>query len=78
MTTYLLLHKHRSRDCPGALRACLADTPRAARRRADFTPSHCSESGHRIWWTTQAITEREALEVVPEPLRDSTIAVPVA
>jgi hypothetical protein len=45
---------------------------RALRRQA--TLASCRSGGHAIWWTVEAVSEAEALELLPFYVAESTTA----
>ena len=62
MSRYLLEHQHEAREC-GVVFASFKGHPSPLRHRA--TLASCRSGGHAIWWTVDADSEEEALELLP-------------
>lgn len=61
MARYLLHHCHQPREC-GIVFASFKGTASPLRRRATLTS--CPSGGHEIWWTVEAETEADALQML--------------
>jgi hypothetical protein len=62
MSRYLLRHIHAPEECGVAFASFKGhDSP----LRRQVTIASCSSGGHEIWWTVEALTERDALELLP-------------
>jgi hypothetical protein len=75
MTQYLLQHRHEASEC-GAVFASFKGHDSPLRRRP--TLASCRTGGHAIWWTVEAATEAEALELLPTYVAARTTAVRVS
>ena len=62
MSRYLLQHQHGPREC-GAVFASFKGHESPLRHRA--TLASCRSGGHAIWWTVDAASEADALELLP-------------
>jgi len=62
MAQYLLQHRHEPREC-GVVFASFKGHASPLRHRA--TLASCRSGGHAIWWTVEADTEEDALELLP-------------
>jgi hypothetical protein len=74
MTRYLLHHKHEHHEC-GAVFAGFRGF-RSPLRHAS-TLGSCSFGDHAIWWTVEAESEEQALELLPFFVAERTTAIPV-
>ena len=70
MTRYLLHHRHTPDEC-GVVFASFKGHRSPLRHRA--TLASCRSGGHTIWWTVEADTEEEALELLPRYVAERTI-----
>lgn len=66
---YLLEHRHEPREC-GVVFAAFKGHDSPLRRRSAL--ASCRSGGHAIWWTVDANTEDEALELLPEYVAERT------
>jgi hypothetical protein len=62
MSRYLLQHRHEPAEC-GVVFASFKGHASPLRHRA--TVASCRSGGHAIWWTVEADTEDEALQLLP-------------
>ena len=62
MARYLLHHCHQPHEC-GIVFASFKGNASPLRRRA--TLASCPSGGHEIWWTVEADTEADALQLLP-------------
>jgi len=62
MTRYLLRHHHAPQEC-GVAFTSFKGFESPLRHRA--TLASCRSGGHAIWWTVDAATEQEALQLLP-------------
>jgi hypothetical protein len=62
MACYLLHHRHEPQDC-GVVFASFRGHRSPLRHQA--TLGSCRSGGHAIWWTVEAATEEEALQLLP-------------
>ena len=75
MTCFLLQHLHEPHEC-GVVYAAFKGHKSPLRRRA--TIASCRSGGHAIWWTVDAPTEHEALELLPLYVAARTTATSVS
>jgi hypothetical protein len=69
MPRYLLEHHHEPHKC-GIVLASFKGHASPLRHRA--TLASCRSGGHAIWWTADADTEQEALELLPRYVAERT------
>jgi hypothetical protein len=69
MSRYLLEHHHEPREC-GVVFASFKGHPSPLRHRP--TLASCRSGGHAIWWTVEAETEEEALDLLPRYVAERT------
>jgi hypothetical protein len=62
MARYLLHHHHAPDEC-GVVFASFKGHESPLRHRA--TLASCRSGGHAIWWTVDAVSEEEALRLLP-------------
>jgi len=62
VTRYLLHHRHDPHEC-GVVFAAFKGHESPLRRQA--TLASCRSGGHAIWWTVDAASERDALDLLP-------------
>jgi hypothetical protein len=62
MTRYLLHHRHTPDEC-GVVFASFKGHESPLRHQA--TLASCRFGGHQIWWTTDAVSEEDALRLLP-------------
>jgi hypothetical protein len=62
MARYLLEHRHEPLEC-GAVFASFKGHPSPLRHRP--TLASCRSGGHAIWWTVDAESEEDALDLLP-------------
>jgi hypothetical protein len=71
MPRYLLHHRHEPKEC-GVVFAAFKGHESPLRRQA--TLASCRSGGHAIWWTVEAVSEAEALGLLPFYVAESTTA----
>ena len=69
MTRYLLEHRHEPQEC-GVVFASFKGHKSPLRHRATLTS--CRSGGHAIWWTVEAASEADALELLPYYVAERT------
>ena len=69
MSRYLLQHRHEPHEC-GVVFAAFKGHPSPLRHLP--TLASCRSGGHAIWWTVDADTEEEALELLPYYVAERT------
>jgi hypothetical protein len=74
MPRYLLEHSHRPDEC-GVVFASFRGHGSPLRHQP--TLASCRSGGHAIWWTVEAATEHDALELLPAYVADRTTATTV-
>jgi hypothetical protein len=62
MSRYLLQHRHEPHEC-GVVFAAFKGHPSPLRHNP--TLGSCRSGGHAIWWTVDAASEQDALELLP-------------
>ena len=62
MAQYLLEHRHKPDEC-GVVYAAFKGHRSPLRHRP--TLASCRSGGHSIWWTVEAESEEDALELLP-------------
>jgi hypothetical protein len=62
MSRYLLQHRHQPREC-GVVFASFKGHTSPLRHRPAL--ASCRSGGHAIWWTVDAASEADALELLP-------------
>jgi len=72
---YLLQHRHEQKDC-GAVFASFKGYDSPLRHGA--TIGSCRSGGHELWWTVEAASEVEALELLPLYVAERTTATKVS
>jgi hypothetical protein len=75
MPRYLLHHQHACHEC-GAVFAGFRGFESSLRHTT--TLSSCAFGGHAIWWTVEAVSEQQALELLPFFVAERTTVTPVA
>ena len=75
MPCYLLHHRHEPREC-GVAFAAFRGFESPLRHKA--TLASCRSGGHSIWWTVEATSEENALELLPFYVAERTTATPVS
>ncbi|MFL5965558.1 MAG: hypothetical protein ACJ747_03300 [Gaiellaceae bacterium] len=75
MAHYLLHHHHAPHEC-GAVFASFKGHESPLRHRP--THASCRSGGHAIWWTVEAATEDDALDLLPAYVADRTTATSVS
>lgn len=75
MSRYLLQHRHSADEC-GVVFASFKGHESPLRHRA--TLASCRSGGHAIWWTVDAPSERDALELLPFYVAERTTIAPVS
>jgi hypothetical protein len=69
VSRYLLQHRHQPREC-GVVFASFKGHESPLRHQA--TVASCRSGGHAIWWTVDAVSEEEALTLLPAYVADRT------
>ena len=62
MPRFLIHHTHEPRECRAAFAAWKGFTS-PLRHRA--TIGSCLAGGHEVWWTTEAVSEQDAMAQLP-------------
>jgi len=75
MSRYLLHHEHGPAEC-GAVFASFAGHPSPLRHR--LTIGSCRFGGHAIWWDVNAVSETQALQLLPAYVAQRTTVVAIA
>ena len=75
MHRYLLHHRHEPQEC-GVVFASFKGHQSPLRHRS--TLASCRSGGHAIWWTVEAATEEDALELLPSYVAERTTATSVS
>ena len=75
MPRYLLHHCHEPRECSAAF-ASFKGSESPLRRRPAI--ASCSSGGHAIWWTVDAVSEEDALRLLPAYIGARTTVTPVS
>jgi hypothetical protein len=73
--SYMLHHRHEPCEC-GVVFAAFKGHESTLRHRA--TLASCISGGHAIWWTVDAATAEEALELLPFYVAERTEAIRVS
>jgi hypothetical protein len=74
MHRYLLHHRHEPHEC-GVVFASFKGHTSPLRHRP--TLASCRSGGHAIWWTVEAATEQDALDLLPSYVAERTTATTV-
>ena len=69
MSCYLLQHRHEPHEC-GVVFASFKGHERPLRHRT--TVASCRSGGHAIWWTVDAVSEEDALRLLPSYVAQRT------
>jgi hypothetical protein len=75
MARYLLHHSHKPDEC-GVVFASFRGHTSPLRRRP--TVASCRSGGHAIWWTVEAASAADALDLLPAYVADRTTATSVS
>jgi hypothetical protein len=75
MARYLLHHRHEPDEC-GVVFASFKGHDSPLRHRP--TLASCRSGGHAIWWTVEAVSEVDALRMLPHYVAERTIITPVS
>ena len=75
MARYLLEHRHQPREC-GVVFASFKGHESPLRHRAAV--ASCRSSGHAIWWSVEAASEKQALQTLPAYVAARTTATRVS
>jgi hypothetical protein len=75
MARYLLHHRHEPREC-GVVFASFRGHESPLRHRA--TLASCASGGHAIWWSVEAASDEDALELLPFFVAERTTATKVS
>jgi len=75
MVKYVLHHRHDPPEC-GVVFASFKGHESPLRHRP--TLASCDTGGHAIWWTVEAASEKDALELLPFYVAQRTIATRVS
>jgi hypothetical protein len=74
MANYLLHHRHEPHEC-GVVFASFKGHQSPLRHQP--TLASCRSGGHAIWWTVEAATAEDALELLPSYVAQRTTATSV-
>jgi hypothetical protein len=74
MSRYLLHHRHEPHEC-GVVFASFRGHKSPLRRQV--TLGSCRSGGHAIWWTVEAVSEADALALLPFFVAERTTATTV-
>ena len=69
MPRYLLEHRHQAQEC-GVVFSSFKGQKSPLRHRPTLTS--CRSGGHAIWWTVEAESEADALELLPYYVAERT------
>jgi hypothetical protein len=69
MSRYLLHHRHEPDEC-GVVFASFKGHESPLRHQA--TLASCRSGGHAIWWTVEAASEEDALQLLPSYVAERT------
>jgi hypothetical protein len=75
MARYLLHHNHQPDECGVAFASFRGHTSPLRRRP---TLASCRSGGHAIWWTVEAASAADALDLLPPYVADRTTATSVS
>ena len=75
MVTYVLHHRHAPPEC-GVVYASFKGHESPLRHRP--TLASCNTGDHAIWWTVEAASEEDALELLPFYVAERTVATRVS
>jgi len=75
VSRYILHHVHAADEC-GVVFASFRGHESPLRRQT--TLASCGSDGHAIWWTVEALSERDALALLPRYVAERTTAIRVA
>jgi hypothetical protein len=75
MPRYLLHHSHEPYECGVAFASFRGHQ---SPLRHQLTLASCRSGGHAIWWTVEAASEENALELLPAYVADRTTATRVS
>ena len=75
MAHYLLEHRHQPREC-GVVFASFKGHESPLRHRAAV--ASCRSGGHAIWWSVEAASEDQALQMLPAYVAARTTATRVS
>jgi hypothetical protein len=75
MARYLLHHSHRPDEC-GVVFASFRGHTSPLRHQS--TLASCRSGGHAIWWTVEAASTADALDLLPPYVADRTTATSVS
>lgn len=75
MSRFLLHHRHEPHEC-GVVFASFKGHESPLRHQA--TLASCRSGGHAIWWTVEALTEEDALRLLPSYVAKRTTATRVS
>jgi hypothetical protein len=75
MPRYLLHHNHEPHEC-GVVFASFKGHQSPLRHQP--TLASCRSGGHAIWWAVDALTEQDALRLLPSYVADRTTATSVS
>jgi hypothetical protein len=75
MRRYLLQHRHEPDEC-GVVFASFKGHRSPLRHRS--TLASCRSGGHAIWWTVEAASEQDALDLLPVYVGERTTATSVS
>jgi hypothetical protein len=75
MPSYLLHHRHTADDCGVVFTSFKGHQSRLRHRP---TLASCRSGGHEIWWTVDADSEDDALQLLPFYVAERTTITPVS
>lgn len=74
MARYLLSHRHRPDECGAAFAAWKGFS---SPLRGRPTLGSCVSGGHELWWEVEAVTEAEAVALLPRFVAERTTLAPI-
>jgi hypothetical protein len=74
MSSFLLCHRHASRECGASFAAWKGFSSRLRYRSA---PSTCVFGGHAVWWQVETEDAESALALLPPYLASRTLVIEV-
>jgi len=75
MSRFVLHHHHQAHEC-GVVFASFKGHSSPLRHKP--TLASCRSGGHAIWWTVEAVSEAEALGLLPSYVAERTTAASVS
>ena len=71
MSRYLLQHRHAPDECGVAFTSFKGHR---SPLRHQLTLTSCRSGGHEVWWAVDAVSEQEALRLLPDYVAERTTA----